>query len=274
MVSLLSQISKRANGASCSNYLEPEQKDFMDKEEQFRSPQYYWPRDALHWWSRAWEYPYVYHHLKNWREKFPTGSLLHVIDLGSGVTFFPFSIARLGYSVTCTDIDSVCAVDLPRAAHCLPHAPGEVNFRLIEKARLPFNNDEADVIYCISVLEHINSFEDTIQEIARVLRPGGLLVVTIDLDLRGDSELGVGDHKRLAERLRKHFDYLHQEITVHPLDMLHSNTGPYPYGRPSGLQLLKFMLKQHLVRPLLGRKPGPLQPFYLAVQAYSMTRRP
>ncbi len=45
--------------------LEIEQKAFLDKEPEFQSPGYRWFADTLHHWSRVWEYPYVYYHLKN-----------------------------------------------------------------------------------------------------------------------------------------------------------------------------------------------------------------
>src|SRR5262249_24861798 len=39
------------------------QNEFLSKQELFRSRDYVWPADALHNWSRIWEYPYVYAHL-------------------------------------------------------------------------------------------------------------------------------------------------------------------------------------------------------------------
>jgi SAM-dependent methyltransferase len=43
---------------------------------------------------------------------------------------------------------------------------------------LPFRDDSFDSILCTSVLEHVDNFERAIAEIARVLRPGGRLIVT------------------------------------------------------------------------------------------------
>lgn len=44
-----------------------EQEAFLVYESRFRSPDYIWPRDALKNWSRVWEYPYTYYHLRNWQ---------------------------------------------------------------------------------------------------------------------------------------------------------------------------------------------------------------
>jgi SAM-dependent methyltransferase len=45
-------------------------------------------------------------------------------------------------------------------------------------APLPFRNDTFDTILCTSVLEHVDNVEHAVAEIARVLRPGGNLLVT------------------------------------------------------------------------------------------------
>lgn len=42
--------------------------------------------------------------------------------------------------------------------------------------RLPFGNEVFDVIYCSSVLEHLDDPSSTFSEIDRVLKPGGLLL--------------------------------------------------------------------------------------------------
>jgi hypothetical protein len=96
--------------------LEQEQTAFSALEDKFRSPEYLWPRQPLFTWSRVWEYPFVYHHLQYFRGKCGN-SLAPIVDLGSGVTFFPFAVARLGYQVICVDLDPVCERDLGQAAH-------------------------------------------------------------------------------------------------------------------------------------------------------------
>ena len=153
----------------------------------FRSPEYKWPTDALHAWSRVWEYPYAYHHLKASRSRFQEAKPPVVVDFGSGVTFFPFAVAKLGYRVICSDIDPLCQRDLTNASRYLSSAPGSMEFRLLGQRTTAFNDAEVDIIYCISVLEHIPDFENTITEFSRMLKKGGLLLLTIDLDLRGGS---------------------------------------------------------------------------------------
>ena len=252
--------------------LERQQDEFLAQEYKFRSPEYKWPRTPLHTWSRVWEYPYAYHHLKKFRSCCSTNSSPRVVDLGSGVTFFPFAVARLGYDVICTDIDPVCASDIPRAAHAVAHAPGSVDFRLIENGSLPFRDGEIDAIYCISVLEHIPNPEQTVLEMARVLKPGGICVLTIDLDLRGDSEIGFHQHKKLVSAIESHFDYHMPESTLHPTNQLDNTKGPCRNIPMKGASLAWFRLKQQL-KPLFGRPRQPLLPYLLAIQGFVLERK-
>jgi SAM-dependent methyltransferase len=197
---------------------------------------------------------------------------LRVADVGSGVTFFPFAVAKLGYDVICTDVDPICAVDIPRACGALPASNGKVEFRLSDGASLPFDSQELDAVYCISVLEHIPDFGRTVAEMARVLRPGGLLVLTIDLDLRGDAEIGVDKHRMLTTQLRNYFSYLYAEQPAHPADVLTTFNGPFAPAKPSFFYRCWFFTKQW-IKPLVGREPVPLFPFDLAVQGFALSCR-
>ncbi len=255
------------------SFLEKEQRDFLSQEKKFRSPEYKWPLDALHTWSRVWEYPYVYHHLRAAHSRFQKSEPPVVVDFGSGVTFFPFAVAKLGYQVICSDIDPLCRRDLTNASRYLSSAPGSIEFRLLTETIPAFRDEEVDIIYCISVLEHIPDFESTVVELSRILKKGGLLLLTIDLDLRGGSELGVSAFKRLQDKLSVYFDPLWPEVTEHPLDMLCTNNGPYSAKNSKGITLAKRMLINHVIKPMLGRKPNLFFPNYLTVHGAALEKR-
>src|SRR3989442_11888954 len=206
--------------------LEREQNTFEAYEGKFRSREYKWPRDPLHTWSRIWEYPYIFYHLRSLRSRWSVRQRPKVVDLGSGVTFFPFAVARLGFDVTCLDIDPICEKDLNAAISLIHHGPGNVSSRLIEDSRLPAEDSEVNVIYCISVLEHIRDVETTISETARILKQGGLLILSFDIDLRGDQQLGVAEYGRLQEALARYYEPLLPDETNHPADVLTSITSP------------------------------------------------
>lgn len=248
--------------------LEKKQSEFLGKAKEFRSEEYKWPNDPLHCWSRIWEYPYVYFHLSRYIESLAGDSQPVVADVGSGVTFFPFALAQLGYELICTDIDPVCEKDILQARKCVSHLPGDVHFRLIVNERLPFDDEECDVIYCISVLEHIPDFENTVREMARILKPGGLCLITCDLELnpRGNTQLDIEQHERLTFAIGKEFHLVYPERTIHPADVLTNINSPYPYSY-SYARIVIQLIKQKILKPLLGKKPGDLSalsPPYLA----------
>jgi 2-polyprenyl-3-methyl-5-hydroxy-6-metoxy-1,4-benzoquinol methylase len=250
--------------------LERAQAVFNKDSTRFSSADYKWPRDPLHTWSRCWEYPYVYHHITKWRASWVGRSAPKIVDVGSGVTFFPFTVAKLGCEVSCTDIDPVCDKELNALSSVLSCAPGHLNFRLTDSDKLPYVDSEVDAVYCISVLEHIPCFERTIEEIARILKPGGALFLTIDLDLRGDCEIGAERYRLLKTVLEKQFEYIFPACTVHPSELLTSLNGPYPVHEVRGLHRALFLIKQE-IKHFLGRRRAPLSHFYLCVEGMTMS---
>jgi 2-polyprenyl-3-methyl-5-hydroxy-6-metoxy-1,4-benzoquinol methylase len=254
-------------------FLEKEQNEFLSKDQLFRSPEYKWPRDPLHTWSRVWEYPYVYHHLSRVRQRFVARELPIVLDFGSGVTFFPFTVAKLGYRVICADIDSVSQKDLGLAVQYIPHNPGSIDLIMINGDELPFANDEVDIVYCISVLEHVPDCERAVSELWRILKRGGLFFLTIDLDIRGDFELGVPKYRRLMKMLSLHFDFVWPVVTIHPSDILVSNTGPFGLKKPQGVRLSMHFFKQRVIKPIFGRRSTPLLPYHLTVEGIILRKR-
>ena len=252
--------------------LEPVQAEFLQKKHLFIAPGYQWPLDPLHTWSRVWEYPYVYHHLEKWRKSSPIGNVPTVVDFGSGVTFFPFVVARLNCRVICVDIDPVCQPSYAAAVSHLSAAPGTVEFRLSAPDRLPLEDASVDCLYCISVIEHIPDFEISIAEAARVLKPGGLLVLTFDLDLRGDQEIGPDKYAQLLRALAQFFDPLLPVRHFHPRDMLSSDRGPYALRIPKGWGYAKYWVKKN-IRNIICGHPTPMIPYHLAVEGLTLARR-
>jgi 2-polyprenyl-3-methyl-5-hydroxy-6-metoxy-1,4-benzoquinol methylase len=250
--------------------LERDQAEFLALEARFRSNGYQWPRDPLHTWSRVWEYPYVYHHLSQ-RLRPHNAFTPRVADIGSGVTFFPFSLARLGYRVACADIDPVAAHDMERAIAAVPHAPGTIEFRQCTEKQLPFENESLDAVYSISVLEHVADPAGAIDEIVRILVPRGLLILTIDIDLRGDMAIGPKDYASLKGVLEKRFRYVARVRTTHPADLLNNINGLFRTQTKTGFGLHWYEFKQS-VKPFLGRPRSSLLPYYLAVEGFALEK--
>eukprot|EP00960_Hanusia_phi_P038557 753482-Hanusia_phi.AAC.1 len=62
---------------------------------------------------------------------------------------------------------------------------------------LPFEDDTHDIAMSVSVLEHTTNYSRILSEMRRVLRPGGFLLLSFDVALRGDAQISVDDAEEL-----------------------------------------------------------------------------
>jgi SAM-dependent methyltransferase len=249
--------------------MEGEQAAFLSREREFRSPEYRWPKDALNNWSRIWEYPFAYHHLAEWATREPG---TQVLDFGSGVTFFPFALAKLGLHVTCADIDPICVHDTARAADVFNPSKGSVASVLLSGARMPFENAQFSSIYCISVLEHLPHPSAVVEEMARCLTPGGLLLLTIDIDMKGNLAIGPAAYQSLLGELERDFEEMVAIRHAHPSDLLTSINSPIPFIRTTLSARLGCFAKD-LVRVGLRRPVRGFPPYNLAVEALVLRKK-
>ncbi|MCP4182024.1 MAG: class I SAM-dependent methyltransferase [Hyphomicrobiales bacterium] len=253
--------------------MEKMQDEFLGKDHLFRSDDYKWPRDALHNWSRIWEYPWTYHQLHEFKAKFKSDQNPKIADIGSGVTFFPFEVARLGFYLTCVDVDPVVERDLLAASKIISPGSGTIAVELTNGNELPFANNSLDAVYSVSVIEHIPDFKKTIDEIYRVLKPNGLFGLTFDLDLRGDSEIGINKYKELIGQINSGFDELLGKRIAHPADFLTSRNSPERMPGPPALAVTKYAVKR-VLKSIMNVGDPVLGPPHLAVYSGSYIRKP
>lgn len=238
------------------------------------SPGYSWPKDALHTWSRVWEYPYVLHHVRAWRCAYSGPHIPTAVDFGSGVTFFPFAVAREGINVICVDKELTYGNDIERVARHLSAGTGSVSFRGTNGCQLPFDSASVDLVYSISVFEHLPEYPALLTQLARILKPGARLLLTVDIDLGRDSDIGLGParYKKLREALRDYFTPIYESQPVHPGLLLTTFTSPFPfYKEGRRLGRLWRLCKEELLKPLL-RRPR-FSPWHLACEGMVLWKR-
>lgn len=70
---------------------------------------------------------------------------------------------------------------------------------------IQFKDNFFDVIYCISVLEHIPHFEKAIYEIQKILKPNGLFILTFDISLDNYTDIPISRVNSLLNILKENF---------------------------------------------------------------------
>jgi ADP-heptose:LPS heptosyltransferase/2-polyprenyl-3-methyl-5-hydroxy-6-metoxy-1,4-benzoquinol methylase len=128
--------------------------------------------------SRIWEYPWLWTKLKPYAEK-----NLKLLDVGSELSPFPWFLATQGFRVIVSDISTKYWNDWKEIDRKLR------KFRKYRPVRLMVSDSQdllvqtgsIDIYLSISVIEHVPNKVRVIDEAARVLRPGGMLVLTFDV---------------------------------------------------------------------------------------------
>ncbi len=103
---------------------------------------------------------------------------LRVMDLGTGTGRLALMIAEAGAKeVVGVDISPAMLeiAEYFRLSSASPAAK-QVSFRLASAQRMPFRSENFDAIICRLVLHHSHKPERILQEIVRLLKPGGILI--------------------------------------------------------------------------------------------------
>lgn len=125
-------------------------------------------------WSKIWEYPWVWFNALaqiDWAGK-------HVVDLGSEVSPMPWFLATLGARVTLIEVDPQWT---PLWEKLREQLPVDVTWHVIGSEAIPVPSGSADVVTSFSVIEHQPDKRAAVDEVARVLRPGGIFAVSFDI---------------------------------------------------------------------------------------------
>jgi len=129
------------------------------------------------WWSRIYEYPWAL------KYAFPKDVCA---DMGSGEYYRPFKDCLARTCKTCY------AVDLNPDR--MDYSKKVVYIQADFTERIEQLSDQSlDKIYCISVLEEVDCPQKTLNEFYRLLKPGGIAVLTFDCIY--DHEKAVGKYK-------------------------------------------------------------------------------
>jgi 2-polyprenyl-3-methyl-5-hydroxy-6-metoxy-1,4-benzoquinol methylase len=176
----------------------------------------------------------------NWGEQ-------SVLEVGAGLGFFSREAARLGANVTASDVGPSLLSrlnDIPEVKKVVCHAED-----------LPFLDNSFGVVLCSEVLEHVRNQEQSLSEIARVLQPGGLLLITTPNSL--------WKWTLFVARILRLRPYQGREDWSTPWGLLHKlETAGFTVEMKMGIHIIPFVI--HLVRPLINSLVFLEKPFWWA----------
>lgn len=97
-----------------------------------------------------------------------------IFDLGCNdcqiLSFFPESACRIGVDISCESL-------FYRSPNALDS--GVQHLWIANAARLPVSGGSADVVLCCDIIEHMLEPEAILREAHRILKPGGILFVSV-----------------------------------------------------------------------------------------------
>lgn len=138
----------------------------------FYSKEGYWGRDLekdtlpVNWKEeRKWRYGPLYRGIFKRRKK---GSIL---DIGAGTGMFLSKFKETGWQVQGTEFSMDVAQFAKRSF--------SIHLKVGDFLKLKFEPKRFDVVTITTVLEHVYKPKETLRKIHRILKPGGLLVVTV-----------------------------------------------------------------------------------------------
>lgn len=130
-----------------------------------------------------------------------------VLDIASGSGYGTKMLAKHARKVYGVDVNEAAV------KYSKKHFSGDnIEYLVGDGESIPLKDSSVDVVITLETIEHIQDYKKFIDEIERVLRPDGLLIVSTPNDL----EFAEGNHfhlhefeyKELVDLLKSHFEYI------------------------------------------------------------------
>jgi SAM-dependent methyltransferase len=115
-------------------------------------------------------------------DQFPVEAGERVLDMGCGGGRHAFALYKKGAHVVALDLDAAELKDVAGMFAALePEVPAGATAQAIRGSayELPFADNSFDKVIAAEILEHLPEDTKAMAELARVLKPGGLIAVTV-----------------------------------------------------------------------------------------------
>ncbi|HEX7530129.1 MAG TPA: class I SAM-dependent methyltransferase [Pyrinomonadaceae bacterium] len=149
---------------------------------------------------------------------------LRVLEIGCGLGTDGAQFAKAGADYTGVDLTDA-AIDLARQRFEGSGLPGE--FRVTDAENLDFADESFDLVYSHGVLHHTPDTARAVQEIHRVLKPGGRAIVMLYHRGSYNYRVGIRILRRAGAGLLKSESGIRivHRLTGEPLDSLREHAG-------------------------------------------------
>ncbi len=215
----------------------------------------------------------------------PSGSRpIRVLDAGSGFGQYTYWLLENHPEIEVTAIDvktdylETCRSFFERIG--LSDRVEWVEADLTEPTDYPFDSvDRFDVILSVDVMEHIREDREALRNMARVLRPGGYLVINTPSDEGGSGVTEDGQESFIGEHAREGYavDDLEEKIRIAGLEPVETIYAYGPYGSLAWRILIQKPMKllgtSWLLAPLLPLYYLPVFPVGMLLNAIDVRRK-
>jgi 2-polyprenyl-3-methyl-5-hydroxy-6-metoxy-1,4-benzoquinol methylase len=161
-----------------------------------------WVLDSFHWWSRVWEYPFIFEQLRSYVKPH-----MKVLDVGAGVSFFHWYLKK-----TILSNSELIASDYDPTYKSIYEKLQQIEkVEVIQRTEdmrdnSVYTSESFDAVYSISVLEHTDDFENIVDTIHRLLKVGGRFLVTFDVTFGSSKrQVPVARAKQLVQYIETKF---------------------------------------------------------------------
>ncbi len=93
-----------------------------------------------------------------------------ILDIGCNTGYLLRKIRNVNTKCECWGIDIEPKIITLNIENC--------QFRVADVTKMPFKDNFFDIIFALSILEHIKDLKSAIKEISRVLKPNGFVVIS------------------------------------------------------------------------------------------------